>query len=104
MDITPFVGPAFRLLRESIDISQEELAFRAGLDRTYVSGIERGRRNPSLKSMQRVAVELSVSLDQVFAMARKLAEKESKQPKPRPKPKAKLTPLSKMARINRPRS
>lgn len=86
MDITPFVGPAFRFLRERIEISQEELAFRAGLDRTYVSGIERGRRNPSLKSMQRVAAELAVSLDQVFVIARKLAEQESKQPKPKPKP------------------
>lgn len=76
MDITPFVGPAFRTLRERAEISQEELAFRAGLDRTYVSGIERGRRNPSLKSMQRVAAELAVSLDQVFILARKLAEKE----------------------------
>lgn len=76
MDITPFVGPAFRVLRERAEISQEELAFRAGLDRTYVSGIERGRRNPSLKSMQRVAAELTVSLDQVFILARKLAEKE----------------------------
>ncbi|WP_184668706.1 helix-turn-helix transcriptional regulator [Rhodanobacter sp. A1T4] len=75
MDITPYIGPAFRLLRESIDLSQEELAFRAGLDRTYVSGIERGRRNPSLKSMQRLAAELSQSLDQVFILARELAEK-----------------------------
>jgi transcriptional regulator with XRE-family HTH domain len=74
VDITPYVGPAFRQLRERAEISQEELAFRAELDRTYVSGIERGRRNPSLKSMQRVAAVLAVSLDQVFILARKLAE------------------------------
>jgi len=73
VDITPYVGPAFRLLRERAEVSQEDLAFRAGLDRTYVSGIERSRRNPSLKSMQRLAAELSVSLDQVFILARKLA-------------------------------
>jgi transcriptional regulator with XRE-family HTH domain len=83
VDITPFVGPAFRSLRERAEISQEELAFRAGLDRTYVSGIERGRRNPSLKSMQRLAAELDVSLDQVFVLARKLAEKEPDKPKPK---------------------
>lgn len=82
MDITPFVGPAFRELRERAELSQEELAFRAGLDRTYVSGIERGRRNPSLKSMQRIAAELATSLDQVFILARKLAEKEPDKPKP----------------------
>lgn len=80
MDITPYVGPAFRQLREHAEISQEELAFRAGLDRTYVSGIERGRRNPSLKSMQRVADQLGKSLDEVFNLARKLAEKGPDQP------------------------
>lgn len=74
MDITPYVGPAFRLLRERHSLSQEQLALNAGLDRTYVSGIERSRRNPSLKSMQRMASELSVSLDEVFTLARELAE------------------------------
>jgi transcriptional regulator with XRE-family HTH domain len=74
VDITPYVGPAFRQLRERAEISQEELAFRAGLDRTYVSGIERGRRNPSLKSMQRIAAQLEMSLDEVFTVARQLAE------------------------------
>jgi transcriptional regulator with XRE-family HTH domain len=81
VDITPYIGPAFRFLRESAEVSQEELALRAGLDRTYVSGIERGRRNPSLKSMQRLAAELAISLDQVFILARKLAEKEGDLPK-----------------------
>ena len=74
MDITPYIGPAFRQLRERAEISQEELAFRAGLDRTYISGIERGRRNPSLKSMQRIAAQLDLSLDEVFIAARQLAE------------------------------
>ncbi|WP_428993986.1 helix-turn-helix domain-containing protein [Dyella terrae] len=41
---------------------------------SYVSGIERGRRNPSLKSMQRVAAQLDRSLDEVFILARQLAE------------------------------
>jgi transcriptional regulator with XRE-family HTH domain len=80
VDITPFVGPAFRLLRERHSLSQEQLALNAGLDRTYVSGIERNRRNPSLKSMQRMAAELSVPLDQVFALARELADEDQRLP------------------------
>jgi transcriptional regulator with XRE-family HTH domain len=80
VDITPYVGPAFRLLRERHSLSQEELALRAGLDRTYVSGIERSRRNPSLKSMQRISAELDTSLDQVFALARELADESEKIP------------------------
>lgn len=83
MDITPYVGPAFRLLRERCELSQEELALRAGLDRTYVSGIERGRRNPSLKSMQRIAAELDAALDEVFAVARELAEGNEAVSKPK---------------------
>ena len=83
MDITSYVGPAFRLLRERCELSQEELALRAGLDRTYVSGIERGRRNPSLKSMQRIAAELGAVLDEVFALARELAEGNEAVSKPK---------------------
>lgn len=56
------------------------MALRAGLDRTYVSGIERGRRNPSLKSMQRIAAELGTSLEQVFNLARELADESAKIP------------------------
>ena len=74
MDITPYVGPAFRHLREQTGLSQEALALNAGIDRTYVSGIERGVRNPSLKSMQRLAAELGITLDRVFVLARQMAQ------------------------------
>ena len=60
-------------------MSQEGLALEAGLDRTYVSGIERGRRNPSLKSMQRLAEQLGVSLDRVFTLALALAQEKAAQ-------------------------
>lgn len=75
MDITPFVGPAIRELRERARISQEELAYRAELDRTYISGIERNRRNPSIRSLQRVATALGISLDVIFVNARRSAER-----------------------------
>ena len=74
MDITPYVRPAFRQLREQFGLSQEALALNAGVDRTYVSGIERGVRNPSLKSMQRLAAELDITLDRVFILARQMAQ------------------------------
>jgi transcriptional regulator with XRE-family HTH domain len=47
-------------------LSQEEFAARCGLDRTYISGIERGRRNPSLRNIRKIAIELSVSLSELF--------------------------------------
>jgi transcriptional regulator with XRE-family HTH domain len=50
-----------RRSREAAGLSQEALAERAGLDRTYVSGCERGVRNPSLRSVEKIARALSVS-------------------------------------------
>jgi transcriptional regulator with XRE-family HTH domain len=56
------LAKAVRLLREKANLSQEDLADRAEIDRTYVSGIERGMRNPSLRVLIRVADGLGVTL------------------------------------------
>ena len=48
-------GNSIRKLRAKKNLTQRELARRAGLDVTYISGIERGVRNPSLKSLESVA-------------------------------------------------
>lgn len=61
-------------MRDEVGISQEELAGRSGLDRTYISGIERGRRNPSVRSLQRISDALGITLDVIFVRARQLAE------------------------------
>ena len=75
MDLTPYVGAAFRQFREQAGLSQEQVALAAGLDRTYVSGIERSRRNPSLRSMQRVASVLNIDLADLLLEARRLARR-----------------------------
>ena len=53
-------GRAVRERRISLGLSQEELADRAGLHRTYVGSIERGERNPSLLNIARLALALKV--------------------------------------------
>lgn len=73
MNLAKHFGAAVRQHRTLVRISQEELADRSGKDRTYISGIERGRRNPSLSVMQSVADALGVDLDVLFATARDLA-------------------------------
>lgn len=60
-------GEKVRQIRASVDISQEELGFRTGLDRTYISGIERGIRNPSLENIGRIAKALKIPLSQLFS-------------------------------------
>ncbi|MGA7676138.1 MAG: helix-turn-helix transcriptional regulator [Rhizomicrobium sp.] len=54
------VGTNVRRLRQARGLTQEEVAFRSGIDLTYLGGIERGRRNPSLLVMVRIAKALSV--------------------------------------------
>lgn len=51
--------------RDERGISQDKLAEKADLDRTYLSGIERGVRNPGIKVVIRLAHALGVSLDQL---------------------------------------
>ena len=54
-------GNSIRKLRAKKNLTQRELARRAGLDVTYISGIERGVRNPSQKSLESVAKGLGCS-------------------------------------------
>lgn len=76
MNLGAFFGPAVRKHRELLRLSQEELADRAQMDRTYVSGVERGTRNPSLEVMQRLAVGLGSDLDVLFATAREIGSNQ----------------------------
>lgn len=62
MDWREIVGRNVRLRRQARGLTQEQLAFEAQLDLTYVGGIERGRRNPSLLVMVRLADALGVNL------------------------------------------
>lgn len=54
-------GERLRQVRLRVGFSQEELAHRAGLDRTYVSSCERGRRNLSLEAIIKLARALDVA-------------------------------------------
>lgn len=77
MNLGDYFGAAVRRHRELMRLSQEELADRAKMDRTYVSGVERGVRNPSLVVMQRIASALGSDLDVLFATAREIGSKKA---------------------------
>ena len=59
-------GRAFRRRREAAGLSQEDTAFRARVHRTYVSLIERGRANPSLTVIVRLASVLDATLSSLM--------------------------------------
>ena len=60
-------GARVRELRLARKLSQEQLAFEAGLDRTYVVSVERGRRNVSLVNIVRLAKALKTEPADLFS-------------------------------------
>jgi len=70
MNVNLFIGNKITELRKSRNLSQEDLAYKANIDRTYMSSIERGKRSISLA----VAIKLSSALEISLL---KLIEKEN---------------------------
>jgi CheY-like chemotaxis protein/DNA-binding Xre family transcriptional regulator len=68
-DLKQLFGTAIKSKRSELGISQEELADRAGLHRTYVSDVERGARNLSLESIEKLAAALDLSISGLFERA-----------------------------------
>jgi transcriptional regulator with XRE-family HTH domain len=67
-DWKAIVAKNVRKLRLQRKLTQEQLAFAARIDLTYLGGIERGRRNPSLLVMARIAEALRVPLSKLLTM------------------------------------
>jgi transcriptional regulator with XRE-family HTH domain len=67
-DIRERFGDAVRGRREELGLTQEDLADRAGIHRTYLSDVERGSRNVSLVNIERLAAALSLPLSKLFRL------------------------------------
>ena len=70
MDVRATLAENVRTNRKRLDLSQEALAEAAGLHRTYVSGIERGTRNPSIAIVEKLARALRVDPADLLANRR----------------------------------
>jgi transcriptional regulator with XRE-family HTH domain len=66
MDVRKRLGANVRRLRKETGLSQESFANEFGVDRTYVSGIERGVRNPTVSIVARLADALGVDVQDLF--------------------------------------
>ena len=66
-DIRERFGFAMKSRREALGLTQEELAYRAKIHRTYLSDVERGTRNLSLINLERLAIALDIGLPSLFA-------------------------------------
>lgn len=76
-EISMALGVAIRAERLKQHISQEELAFRANVDRTYISSVERGKLNPTFNTAWEIAKGLNVPLSSLIRMAELIIETHS---------------------------
>ena len=60
------LGMRINFLRKQRKWSQEDLAFYANVNKNYICDLENGRRNPSLDILERIAVGLGISLEELF--------------------------------------
>lgn len=68
-------GRAVRARREELGLSQEALAEQCDLDRTYISGVERGRRNPTVQAVFRIALGLETPPSELMKRAEDMLTK-----------------------------
>ena len=65
-DIRERFGDAVRVRREELGLTQEDLAEKAKIHRTYLSDVERGTRNLSLLNIEKLAAALSLTVSELF--------------------------------------
>lgn len=66
MDVVQLLGANIRRYRKLKGMTQEELAHEVGMERSYISDLERGTRNPSVRALGRLAEALSISPKQLL--------------------------------------
>ena len=66
MDINKQLGMRIKYLRSLKRMSQEDLALEANVNKNYLSDLERGTRNPTIKVLEKIANALAISLEELF--------------------------------------
>ena len=66
MNIKEKIGQRIRSLRKELNLSQEALALKSEVDRTYMTDVENGRRNVSIEILERIITALEVSIAEFF--------------------------------------
>ncbi len=66
LDVNKIFGKRIEFLRKKQNLSQEELAFKCELHRTYIGAIERGEKSPTLNTMEKIANGLNIEIVELF--------------------------------------
>ena len=67
-DLLVSLGNAIRQVREDRQFSQDQISVQSGLDRSYISSVENGKRNVSIENLQRITNALGVSLTELIQL------------------------------------
>ena len=71
MDVSVAFGKALRRLRITKNLTQEQLGLEAGLRRTFISSLELGQKQPSITTIQKLAVVLEISMSKLLQQVEK---------------------------------
>ncbi len=71
MDVSVAFGKALRRLRITKNLTQEQLGLEAGLRRTFISSLELGQKQPSISTIQKLAVVLEISMSKLLQQVEK---------------------------------
>ena len=66
MNVNKQLGMRIRYLREQKKMTLEDLSFESNVNKNYLSDLERGNRNPTVKILERIALALEISLETLF--------------------------------------
>ena len=66
MNVNKQLGMRVRYLREQKKMTLEDLSFESNVNKNYLSDLERGNRNPTVKILERIAVALGITLEELF--------------------------------------
>ena len=66
MNVNKQLGMRVRYLREQKKMTLEDLSFEANVNKNYLSDLERGNRNPTVKILEKIAVALGITLEELF--------------------------------------
>lgn len=66
MDIRSKIGQRIKSLRAEKNVSQNDLAFYAGLDRSYLAGVENGKRNITVINLEKVITALEITVKKFY--------------------------------------
>ena len=70
-NISKKLGSIIQKLRKDADISQEELAFKAGVHRTYIGMVERGEKNITIINLEKISKALEIPISEIFKFVEK---------------------------------